>query len=123
PAEAGQPRRAAVSAFGFGGINAHLLVEEWIAPASKAIDSLPPAPFANEKLAIVGLGAHVAGAPSPALRGFQHAVFGGTAPDPIPSNRWQDAPGTAPLGHYLDEVCVPLQTYGIPPREIEETLP
>jgi len=28
----GIPRRAAVSAFGFGGINAHLLVEEWISP-------------------------------------------------------------------------------------------
>jgi acyl transferase domain-containing protein/3-hydroxymyristoyl/3-hydroxydecanoyl-(acyl carrier protein) dehydratase len=26
------PRRAAVSAFGFGGINAHLLVEEWLPP-------------------------------------------------------------------------------------------
>ena len=26
----GIPRRAAVSAFGFGGINAHLLVEEWL---------------------------------------------------------------------------------------------
>ena len=28
-AEAGQPRRAAVSGFGFGGINAHVLIEEW----------------------------------------------------------------------------------------------
>ena len=27
---AGAPRRAAVSAFGFGGINAHLLLEEWL---------------------------------------------------------------------------------------------
>jgi len=29
----GVPRRAAVSAFGFGGINAHLLVEEWLPQA------------------------------------------------------------------------------------------
>ncbi len=29
----GIPRRAAVSAFGFGGINAHLLVEEWLPPS------------------------------------------------------------------------------------------
>jgi acyl transferase domain-containing protein/3-hydroxymyristoyl/3-hydroxydecanoyl-(acyl carrier protein) dehydratase len=30
PRAEGVPRRAAVSAFGFGGINAHLLVEEWV---------------------------------------------------------------------------------------------
>ena len=28
------PRRAAVSAFGFGGINAHILFEEWPTPSS-----------------------------------------------------------------------------------------
>ncbi len=28
----GMPRRAALSAFGFGGINAHVLLEEWLAP-------------------------------------------------------------------------------------------
>ena len=27
--DSGTPRRAGVSAFGFGGINAHLLIEEW----------------------------------------------------------------------------------------------
>ena len=36
------PRRAAVSAFGFGGINAHLLVEEWI-PASGSASTSPSA--------------------------------------------------------------------------------
>src|SRR5262249_49193019 len=30
----GQPRRAAVSGFGFGGINAHVLIEEWVPPPS-----------------------------------------------------------------------------------------
>ena len=45
----GIPRRAAVSAFGFGGINAHLLVEEWLPqsheplprPGAVRIPSLP----------------------------------------------------------------------------------
>ena len=33
PRDERTPRRAAVSAFGFGGINAHLLLEEWIPPS------------------------------------------------------------------------------------------
>ncbi len=33
------PRRAGVSAFGFGGINAHLLLEEWTLPAAKTRQS------------------------------------------------------------------------------------
>src|SRR6185369_1246144 len=31
------PRRAAVSAFGFGGINAHLLIEEWLPPSTSFV--------------------------------------------------------------------------------------
>lgn len=35
----GRPRRAAVSAFGFGGIDAHVLLEEWLPPASASADT------------------------------------------------------------------------------------
>lgn len=50
----GRPRRAAVDGFGFGGINAHLLVEEYLEtrPASIAV---PPAPRPL-RIAIVGVG-------------------------------------------------------------------
>ena len=50
------PRRAAVSAFGFGGNNAHLIVEAW--DGSKPTPSRAAAP-SPERIAIVGLGARV----------------------------------------------------------------
>ena len=46
----GVPRRAAVSAFGFGGINAHLLVEEWLPP------SAPPSTGGGRGVGEVGTG-------------------------------------------------------------------
>jgi len=51
------PRRAALSAFGFGGNNAHLIVEEW-KPGS-AIETLPSAEAPvkpQARIAVVGLG-------------------------------------------------------------------
>ena len=57
PWESEGPRRAALSAFGFGGNNAHLIVEEWragtsVAPSSAIAPSLVPKPT----IAVIGLG-------------------------------------------------------------------
>ncbi|NLI78581.1 MAG: hypothetical protein GX442_19335 [Candidatus Riflebacteria bacterium] len=41
PRQPGRPRRAAVSAFGFGGIDAHVLIEEWAAPAKDRPNAVP----------------------------------------------------------------------------------
>src|SRR5207253_702398 len=50
------PRRAAINGFGFGGINAHLLIEEWMgeAPAKVAAARLPAEP-----IAVVGMATRV----------------------------------------------------------------
>ncbi len=76
----GHPRRAAVSGFGFGGINAHLLVEEAVTEALTA--SPPPRvriPQPRRAVAIVGLAAHVG--PLDSLATFREAVLRGEPVD------------------------------------------
>ena len=53
--EARNPRCAAVSAFGFGGNNAHLIVEEWSQSAFSPTRKPPRRPI---PIAIIGLGVH-----------------------------------------------------------------
>ncbi|NIQ97245.1 MAG: hypothetical protein GWN87_26025, partial [Desulfuromonadales bacterium] len=52
--------RAAISAFGFGGINAHLLIEEWIPkkPEKSSVTYHPSFKKKPQPIAIVGMGAH-----------------------------------------------------------------
>ena len=139
------PRRAAVSAFGFGGINAHVLVEEWH-PARKPRAGLPWAlgdrrvhgrdaqdedPAAHpEPVAIVGMGARFGSVRS--LCEFQELIFrGGSAIGPRPADRWCGCDYVASRmlgdldlpGAYLDDLEVPIGKYRLPPKEIPEVLP
>ncbi|HVE13405.1 MAG TPA: beta-ketoacyl synthase N-terminal-like domain-containing protein, partial [Elusimicrobiota bacterium] len=118
--ESGTPRRAAVSAFGFGGINAHVLLEEYAPRKARTRAATKPA---SPKIAIVGMEARFGALGS--LREFQEAVLAGKAPPAnlgdAPARRWLGAAGRP--GRYLDEVSVPAGTFRIPPKEIEEMLP
>ena len=105
-------RKAAVSAFGFGGVNAHLLIEQWRPPvsASKSASGrkpasplskpdhripFPPAPAAADPdrqkpipVAIVGMGA--AFGPLESLAQFQQAMFNAEpAIRHRPTRRWK----------------------------------
>ena len=69
PAPAGRPRTAAVSGFGFGGTNAHVVVREYSPTADYAVHPVPPAD--DDPVVLVGWSARLPGNPDgPALRSW-----------------------------------------------------
>ncbi|MEQ8762578.1 MAG: beta-ketoacyl synthase N-terminal-like domain-containing protein [Planctomycetota bacterium] len=117
------PRRAAVSAFGFGGINAHVLVEEWRADskASVPVPELPkPEPL---EVAIVGIATHFG--PFRDRLAFQRRVLGGdtdSAPKPVSFSRGARAED-AIHGFPIESFDVPRDRFRVPPKELEDSLP
>src|SRR5262249_52822659 len=123
--------------FGFGGINAHVLIEEWD-PRSKtetqrdaAVPSLDPVP-----IAIVGMSAHFG--PFRGLRGVHGRGLGGGAAGArrgarnwggggrragVPRNWWGVEEAARFPGYYLEALALRLDRFRIPPRELEEMLP
>ena len=127
-----RPRRAAVSAFGFGGINAHVLLEEW-EPAQQSavrhIQSVAPS-IEAAPIAIVGMATHFGEIDS--LREFQElCLSGGSAIRERPANRWRGCDelaaelldGLQMPGAYIESLSVELGQFRLPPNEIAETLP
>ncbi|WP_077076928.1 beta-ketoacyl synthase N-terminal-like domain-containing protein [Mycobacterium numidiamassiliense] len=110
------PRRAAINNFGFGGNNAHLLLEEWIEPADDG-NTRPrwPAtrPQADEDIAIVGLSLLVGDGHETASVA-EHLQ----ACQPIPSGE-----GSGNLRARMAEVCLDLTQTRFPPSDLKQTQP
>ncbi|MGW8312314.1 MAG: beta-ketoacyl synthase N-terminal-like domain-containing protein [Desulfuromonadales bacterium] len=131
----GQPRRAGISAFGFGGINAHLLVEEWIPhqPAKSTVAFHPSFKKKNQPVAIVGMGAHFGSWES--LDSLRSRFLGG-GPEVTPKHpehwwgadncRWFRDRGYDKSdfkGYFVSAAEAAPGAFRIPPKEIEEMLP
>ncbi|MFO0597025.1 MAG: beta-ketoacyl synthase N-terminal-like domain-containing protein [Myxococcaceae bacterium] len=118
----GKPRRAAISGFGFGGINAHLLLEEWT-PSPHENGERAGVRGPTIKIAITGLGAHVGPAKSTdELRELIAKGTGGLVPRP--PTRWKGLPNeAAPEGGYIDHLSIPVGRFKVPPLELPSVLP
>lgn len=121
------PRRAAVSAFGFGGINAHLLMEEFDEKiyggrtASVAGADLSDSSNDDSAIAIVGMEAHFG--PWKNFSEVSARLFGNDTTEPDTNRRWFGAGGEVLAGYYLNDLEIPIQRYRIPPNELKDMLP
>ncbi|MDF2627089.1 MAG: short chain dehydrogenase family protein [Symbiobacteriaceae bacterium] len=95
------PRAAAVSGFGFGGTNAHVVVEEY-RPAAKAAAPAAPERAYHERIAVVGWAAHVPG--------LENAAD---------VTAWLTGKGQAPLASFGEFYPAPsFQKVKMPPRTV-----
>jgi acyl transferase domain-containing protein/3-hydroxymyristoyl/3-hydroxydecanoyl-(acyl carrier protein) dehydratase len=115
----GVPRRAALSGFGFGGINAHVLIEEWL-PGTESATISPNEP---KPIAIVGLAARFG--PDPDTRAFAERILGADADslEDAPPPSWGVDDPAVPERHGIRQVGLDPARFRIPPRELEEMLP
>lgn len=113
PWEADGPRRAAVNNFGFGGNNAHLLLEEWVGPSSRHAAAPAPTSAPDDDVVIVGLSLLVG-------NGHDTASVAEvlTKCEPIPAGDGEGAHGAR-----MDEICLDLTQTRFPPADLKQTQP
>ncbi len=127
----GSPRRAAVSAFGFGGINAHVLVQEWPDTSCgqiAGVDCGEPSrgiEVGSQKNGIAIVGLDITLGTLASVQQFQQAVFNGRSVlTQVPPGRWRVPEAVEPLpGAFVDKIEIELGEFQIPPGEIPDILP
>ena len=101
--ELGRPRRAALSGFGFGGINAHVLIEEHVPNRVVAVSVPIDRP---EPIAVVGIAGQMG--TKVGRDAFASLVLGSEI---------------GPIERRIGSLQIPVSRFRIPPRELAEMLP
>ncbi|MBV9389117.1 MAG: PfaB family protein [Chroococcidiopsidaceae cyanobacterium CP_BM_ER_R8_30] len=129
-------KRAAISAFGFGGTNSHLILER--GNQRKPIPSAGTeanSPVQTEKMAIIAMDAYFGLCNS--LDAFERSIYEGTQHFiPLPACRWQGiedqeqllkdcgfAGAEAPLGAYINDFELDYLQFKIPPDAADQPIP
>ncbi|EAQ79138.1 type I polyketide synthase [Blastopirellula marina] len=131
PADGG-PRCAAVNAFGIGGLNMHVVIDEYVGQTSEQITGgpRPVAETADDRaIAIIGLGCIAPGAAE--INAFWETLQQGTDPkiEP-PADRWSPLArqkaadkGIQVLGGFITDYAYDWRKHKVPPKQVLEADP
>ncbi|WDI40985.1 type I polyketide synthase [Bremerella sp. P1] len=130
--EDGGPRCAGVNAFGIGGLNMHVVIDEYVGQTPEQIcgPSKPATESAEDRaIAVVGMGCIVPGADE--LDQFWNLVQSGTDPkSQPPGDRWSpqsrdraSREGYAPLGGFIEKYEYDWRKHRVPPKQVQEADP
>ncbi len=124
-----QARKGGISAFGFGGTNAHLVFEEHLADTSPVLTQK----IKSKPLSLIGMGAYFGSCQN--LAEFERVIYQGEQLlTDIPPNRWQGFEKQAetldfmgqkipPQGNYIQQFDFDYLYFKIPPEEKAPLIP
>ncbi|MAT73171.1 MAG: hypothetical protein CMJ58_27105 [Planctomycetaceae bacterium] len=129
---AGQPRRAGVNAFGIGGLNVHVVLEEFTRDAEIARSNNDEPGATDEPIAIVGRGVVLPGA-NTADELANLVAEGRSMIGAPPAARWRDASSVGKSGSpwqtatnhggFITDYEFDWRTHRVPPKQIAQANP